>query len=348
MTASITRLRPADAAVLVAIRREALKREPHAFAATLADDPALSLEFVQTALADEDGQATFGAFDGDAVVGMVGVFREPNRRRDARLWGMYVAPEVRRRGIGRALLAAAIAHARTWQEVEELQLTVAPAAATRLYETVGFRRSNRERPALLADRRARDESHLALRLRLPSFSTRRLALAPATVDDAAALWAIWRDPDVRRYLFDDVAVTRERAVDVLEACLALLPAGLGLWTVGRREDGALIGCVGLQRVTGAAADDPRIARAVEPLAAFMPSVWGNGYAHEALAAVIGYGFESLGLAKMAAVTDVPNAASDRMVRRVGFRVVGECDGPKYRLRMYALTAAEFMAVKAPS
>jgi hypothetical protein len=39
--------------------------------------------------------------------------------------------------------------------------------------------------------------------------TRRLVLSPATGDDLDAIWHIWRQPDVRRYLFDDVPVTRE-------------------------------------------------------------------------------------------------------------------------------------------
>jgi RimJ/RimL family protein N-acetyltransferase len=107
----------------------------------------------------------------------------------------------------------------------------------------------------------------------------------------------------------------------------------------------VIGCVGLLGVTSAADYDPRLAGAVEPLAAFTPSVWGNGYAREALTAVLTYGFGPLGLAKMAAVTDVPNEASDRMVRRVGFQILGECDGPKYRLRTYALMAEGFAAMK---
>lgn len=180
---------------------------------------------------------------------------------------------------------------------------------------------------------------------LPALSTTRLALAPATRGDVEALWAIWRDPDVRRYLFDDTPVTRERAVEVFDSCLALVPEGLGLWTVCRRGAAPVIGCVGLLRVTSIADYDPRLAGAVEPLAAFTPSVWGNGYAHEALAAALAYGFGSLGLAKMAAVTDVPNDASDRMVRRAGFHISGECDGPKYRLRTYTLTAEEFAAMR---
>ena len=56
--------------------------------------------------------------------------------------------------------------------------------------------------------------HEVLQVPIPALSTRRLDLRPAVAEDLGALWALWRDPDVRRYLFDDVPVTRERSVSV--------------------------------------------------------------------------------------------------------------------------------------
>jgi RimJ/RimL family protein N-acetyltransferase len=80
---------------------------------------------------------------------------------------------------------------------------------------------------------------------------------------------------------------------------------------------------------------------VEPLAAFAPATWHRGYATEALEVVIAHAFDSLGLQVLAAVIDAPNAASDRLVRRLGFQVTGETDGPRYRLRTYRLNPASF-------
>jgi hypothetical protein len=37
---------------------------------------------------------------------------------------------------------------------------------------------------------------------------------------------------------------------------------------------------------------------------------------------------------VAGVTDVPNIASDRMLRRAGFTVLSECAGPRHPLRTY--------------
>ena len=175
---------------------------------------------------------------------------------------------------------------------------------------------------------------------MPTLTTDRLSLRPASPDDLDALQPIWNDADVRRYLFDDEPVPHDRAEAVLADCLAL-PDGRGLWSVRLSGTDDVIGCVGLLPVGTAAEHDASLAGAVEPLAAFAPAAWGRGYATEALLAVLRYGFDGLGLPFVAAVNDVPNVASDRLVRRLGFEATGECDGPKYRLRTYRLTPEAF-------
>jgi GNAT superfamily N-acetyltransferase len=166
------RLRPEDAESLVALRREALEGDPLAFAATIEDDRGLSLEFVRAALADDAEQAVFGQFEGAHLIGMLGVIRESKvkRRHVALIWGLYVAPRARRKGVGRALLAAAIEHARTWFAVDQLQLSVSDtaAAARRLYEATGFRCWGREARALQWEGRFVDELHLVLDLDAPA------------------------------------------------------------------------------------------------------------------------------------------------------------------------------------
>lgn len=157
---------------------------------------------------------------------------------------------------------------------------------------------------------------------MPEFSTERLCLSPATDDDLDALVAIWDDPEVRRFLFDNQPVTRERAAEVLANCFAL-------WLVRLRDAAPVIGCVGLMPATTAT-------EGVEPVAAFLPTVWGSGYATEALREIVRHAFEELAIPQLVAVNDVPNEASDRLARRLGFTVTGECDGPAGRLRTYTL------------
>ena len=79
---------------------------------------------------------------------------------------MYVTPDARSRGLGRALVDAATAHARALG-VESLHLSVTDAhpAAKRLYETAGFVQWGTEPRSLKWKGECVDEHHLAMDLR---------------------------------------------------------------------------------------------------------------------------------------------------------------------------------------
>jgi RimJ/RimL family protein N-acetyltransferase len=53
--------------------------------------------------------------------------------------------------------------------------------------------------------------------------------------------------------------------------------------------------------------------------------WGNKYGREAVAAIIEYGFHSLGLGAIRAFTDPGNAASQKVLLACGLEQVGEID-----------------------
>ncbi|MBL8230669.1 MAG: GNAT family N-acetyltransferase [Bryobacterales bacterium] len=178
---------------------------------------------------------------------------------------------------------------------------------------------------------------------LPVIETQRLELRPYLPEDASAHAAIWRVPEVRRYLFDDREITLEEAAELLAQIREHEAKGLGLWSIWLRDGSrALIGAVSLMPVSTAAEFDPSLASEVEPLIVLDPSVWGRGYATEALTAVLCYGFDSLRLERIVGINDVPNQASDRVLRRVGFEVLSEFDGPKHRLRSYTLRADQLI------
>lgn len=163
------RLHPDDATAYMALRLESLTTEPQIFGSSPADDRMRSLEFVRKTLAEQDEQAVFGAFEGDRLVGIVGVIRDEGlkERHKARVWGVYVTPAMRGKGIARSLLEAAIDHARGWREVDQLHLTVVEAApaAKALYVSLGFCVWGREPRVLCWQGQFIDEDHLVLRLR---------------------------------------------------------------------------------------------------------------------------------------------------------------------------------------
>jgi ribosomal protein S18 acetylase RimI-like enzyme len=108
-----------------------------------------------------------GAFDGDELTGVVGCVQQrlAKMRHKAFIWGVYVAPEARGRGVGRALMEAAIARAREWPELQQIHLAVVTTneAARRLYRSLGFQAYGLEPAALKVDGRDLDEEHMLLR-----------------------------------------------------------------------------------------------------------------------------------------------------------------------------------------
>jgi ribosomal-protein-alanine N-acetyltransferase len=172
----------------------------------------------------------------------------------------------------------------------------------------------------------------------PTFETTRATLVPTTLADLEPLWEVWRDPDVRRYLFDDQPVDRARAAEVLDACLAEGPSGRGLWAI--REKGTVIGCAGLMPVTWSEYD-PTGAGLIEPIVALAPAFWHRGHAVEGLRLLVEHAFDALDLERIAGATDVPNEASHRMLTRAGFVPQRECPGPHYRIRTYRLERADW-------
>ncbi len=52
--------------------------------------------------------------------------------------------------------------------------------------------------------------------------------------------------------------------------------------------------------------------------AFLPEHWGQGYAHESSTAVLSYASNTLGLARVVAITTIRNDASRKLLERLGF------------------------------
>jgi adenylate cyclase class IV/ribosomal protein S18 acetylase RimI-like enzyme len=139
---SVRRLAPADASAHRALMLDAFARHPDAFTSTAAERAALPLAWWEARLAPGSHEALFGAFAGDGLAGSVGLSfeRRARTRHKALLFGMYVAPGHRLRGLGARLLDTALAHARATPGVELVQLTVSERnlAALELYRSRGF------------------------------------------------------------------------------------------------------------------------------------------------------------------------------------------------------------------
>jgi ribosomal protein S18 acetylase RimI-like enzyme len=132
-----------DAARYQPLRLRALREHPEAFASAFEDEQPLTLETVAHRLQQSSAERySLGAFDGEELSGLLFFHRWEGRkiRHRASIGGMYVPPEHRGRGIGKALLLDAITHAHTLSGLEDLILavTVGNERARALYLAVGF------------------------------------------------------------------------------------------------------------------------------------------------------------------------------------------------------------------
>lgn len=150
MDADIRRICPGEGDLLRQIRLQALKSDPDAFASTY--ERALSRtaeewEDAASSAARGDNQFLAVAVDSGSFVGMAGGFIRPETPMTGHLYGMWVAPESRSRGIGFGLTNAVVDWAREI-EAEELTLWVVetnrPALA--LYERAGFKTTDVKQP----------------------------------------------------------------------------------------------------------------------------------------------------------------------------------------------------------
>ena len=90
---NIRRLSAADAPAFRALRLAALLDTPEAFVTSHEEEKDQPLGYFEERLAQRDGHAVFGAFDGDTLVGIAGLSRETllQLAHKGHIWGMYVA-----------------------------------------------------------------------------------------------------------------------------------------------------------------------------------------------------------------------------------------------------------------
>ena len=153
-----------DAAAFHAVRLQGLRESPAAFSSSYEEECDHTLAQVGARLAEQEHGVVLGGFIGERLVGVMGIRRDRQRKlaHRALLWGVYVAPEGRQHGIGRALGEAALAFAREKLNARQVVLGVgatnAPALA--LYEKLGFERFGYEPDYIFLNGEYRDEIHM--------------------------------------------------------------------------------------------------------------------------------------------------------------------------------------------
>jgi RimJ/RimL family protein N-acetyltransferase len=168
-------------------------------------------------------------------------------------------------------------------------------------------------------------------------TTERLELRPSGAADLEILHALWTEPRVRRFLFDGRSIDAEEARRLVERGAATFESeGWGVWLVRERCSGAALGFVGLMRPENAA-DAPTLPEDPPRFVVGMTEArCGEGLALEASERVLRHAFGDLGVEAIRADVDAPNAASIRLLNRLGFRFEARRRAKARLLREYRL------------
>ncbi len=140
--------------------------------------------------------------------------------------------------------------------------------------------------------------------------TSRLFLGRLTHEDLLTIENLWRDETVRQFLGGVISDDRIKQ-KMLELQRHWDLYSFGQWVVFDKSAKERIGLCGLHQTE----------EGIELSYQFFPKFWKKGYAREATAACIDYGFTTLKPDKIIAITQVANIQSCRLLRVIGMKLI---------------------------
>lgn len=150
----------------------------------------------------------------------------------------------------------------------------------------------------------------------PTLQTRRLLLRPFSDADSDAIYALQSDARVLRYWDSPPWKDRARAQAFLEACRTMEQDGSGARiAIESLQTGRFVGWCSMFRWNP-------VFRSLGIGYCLDETAWGQGYATEAVRAMLTWAFDTLDLNRVEAELDTRNAASARVLEKLGFEREG--------------------------
>ncbi len=165
------------------------------------------------------------------------------------------------------------------------------------------------------------------------FGTERLILRKLEKSDLKDIYEMRKDPLVMRYI-------REPQTDIDSSVKWIVmmteqwdDQKLGFCGVVEKFTGNFVGWCGLWRL--------KETNEIEVGYAIASDYWGKGYATEAAARCLQYGFEELSLEKIVAVAFPENEASQNVMKKIGMKYMKIDTFYEQELVQFGITKAEF-------
>lgn len=168
-----------------------------------------------------------------------------------------------------------------------------------------------------------------------TLTTERLLLRPLMPGDVDDIFSIFSLPEVTRYYEIDTMTDICQATTLLDHFIASGRLGICM-----RGNDTLIGSCGLF-----AFNAPYFSASLGY--DLSPEYWGRGIMNEALKALFGYGYSSLGMNRLNALVYPDNKASINVLKRLGFkkegvmREFGYWKGAFHDMSLYALLSSQW-------
>ena len=163
----------------------------------------------------------------------------------------------------------------------------------------------------------------------PVFETERLVIHLYEAGDFEDFFLLNGDEEVMRYIRpaqnrEDSLLFFKKIIDAYNE-----QPGIGRWAMRLKSDGSFIGSFAIIPVQNSS--DLQLGYSL------LRSTRGKGYASEAVQGGIKYAFEQLKLASIAAITEIDNHASQKVLLRSGFVFEKEFLEGEKKLNLYRVS-----------
>jgi [ribosomal protein S5]-alanine N-acetyltransferase len=153
-------------------------------------------------------------------------------------------------------------------------------------------------------------------LRTPTLKTERLVLRPFAESDAESIYALQSNARVLRLWDSPPWTERNRADEFIAACRKMEEEGSGArFAIETLSNNAFVGWCSMFRWSP-------VYRSLGIGYCFDEPAWGKGHATEAVRAMLRWAYETLDLNRVEAELDTRNAASARVLEKLGFEREG--------------------------
>jgi RimJ/RimL family protein N-acetyltransferase len=147
--------------------------------------------------------------------------------------------------------------------------------------------------------------------------TKNLFLKPLDRSHAEDFFAMDRNPNVHKYLWQKPVENIEETVATIDVVLEqYVKNDIGRFAIHLKENNAFVGWCGLKFNTETVNNKTNFYDIGYRIA---ERYWGKGYGTESALAWMNYGFEHLKLQKIEAAAHVENVASNRILEKIGLK-----------------------------